>query len=63
MSFIGANVAEQVELSADGSHVLFKRDVANVTMDTVGLELIDFAALAGADTVTVNDLTGTDLAA
>jgi hypothetical protein len=61
LNFIGANVSEQVELSADGNHVLFKRDVANVTMDTVGLEQIDFAALAGADTVTVNDLTGTDL--
>ncbi|HEX7311096.1 MAG TPA: hypothetical protein VF232_07940 [Gaiellaceae bacterium] len=63
LNFIGANVAEQVELSADGNHVLFKRDVANVTIDSVGLEQIDFAALAGADTVTVNDLTGTDLPA
>jgi len=61
LSFIGANTAEQVELSADGSHVLFKRDVGGVTMDLAGLEEIDFAALAGADTVTVNDLTGTDL--
>jgi hypothetical protein len=30
-------------------------------MDTHGVELIDFEALAGADLVTVNDLTGTDL--
>ena len=41
--------------------MLFKLDIANVTMDTVGLEEIDFAALADADVVTVNDLSGTDL--
>src|SRR4029450_4021346 len=37
------------------------RDIGNVTMDTAGVEQIDFEALAGSDLVTVNDLTGTDL--
>ena len=30
-------------------------------MDTHGVEQVDFNALGGADTVTVNDLTGTDV--
>ena len=63
LAFIGANVAERIDLSRNGtSRVLFTRDVANVTMDLAGVEQVDFAALGGADTVTVDDLTGTDLA-
>ena len=30
-------------------------------MDTDGVEIVDFNALGGADTITVNDLTGTDV--
>ena len=62
MSFIGANVAEQIHVSANGNRVLFVRDIANVTMDLAGVEQIDFQALGGADLVDVGDLTGTDLA-
>jgi len=61
MQFIGANVAEKIDVSANGNRVLFSRDIGNVTMDTAGVEQIDFEALAGSDLVTVNDLTGTDL--
>jgi Ca2+-binding RTX toxin-like protein len=61
MRFNGAAGAEQVALSANGSHLKFTRDVASITMDTVGVEQVDFNALGGADTVTVNDLTGTDV--
>jgi Ca2+-binding RTX toxin-like protein len=61
MGFIGANIAEKIDVSANGDHVRFSRDIGNVTMDTHGVEQIDFEALAGADLVTVNDLTGTDL--
>jgi Ca2+-binding RTX toxin-like protein len=61
MSFIGANIAEKIDVSANGDHVRFSRDIGNVTMDTAGVEQIDFEALAGADLVTVNDVTGTDL--
>jgi Ca2+-binding RTX toxin-like protein len=59
--FNGANVNENVTISANGSRVRFFRDVGNVTMDLNGVEQIDFNALGGADTVTVNDLTGTDV--
>ena len=33
----------------------------NITMDTDDVEIVDFNALGGADNVTVNDLTGTDV--
>ena len=62
MQFIGANIAEQIHVSANGNRVLFVRDIANVTMDLAGVEQIDFQALGGADLVDVGDLTGTDLA-
>jgi hypothetical protein len=61
MLFNGASVAEQVDLSANGARLRFFRDLGNITMDTAGVERIDFTALAGADLVTVNDLTGTDV--
>jgi Ca2+-binding RTX toxin-like protein len=59
MRFNGANVPEQVELSANGNRLKFFRTQANITMDTAGVERVDFNALGGADLVTVNDLTGT----
>jgi Ca2+-binding RTX toxin-like protein len=61
MIFNGANVGENIDISANGSRVRFFRDVANITMDLNGIETVDFNALGGADTITVNDLTGTDL--
>ncbi|HMC68957.1 MAG TPA: hypothetical protein VKJ07_07380, partial [Mycobacteriales bacterium] len=61
MLFNGANGAEKVELSANGNRLKFTRDVAAITMDTNGVERVDFNALGGADLVTVNDLSGTDV--
>ena len=60
--FNGANVSEQVDISANGQRVRFFRNVANITMDCNGIENIQFNALGGADTITVNDLTGTGVA-
>jgi Ca2+-binding RTX toxin-like protein len=59
--FNGANVNENIDVSANGGRVLFTRNVANITMDLNGIETVDLNALGGADTVTVNDLTGTDV--
>jgi len=61
MLFNGANIAEQITISANGGRVLFTRDVANVVMDTNDVESISFKALGGADKITVNDMSGTDL--
>ena len=61
LDFAGANINENITISANGSRVRFSRDVANITMDLNGVEQVDFHALGGADNITVNDLTGTDL--
>ena len=61
LDFNGANIAEQVDISANGGRVLFTRDIANVVMDLNDVESIDFSALGGADKITINDLSGTDL--
>src|SRR5262249_26574547 len=59
--FNGANAAEHVELSANGSRLRFTRDVANITMDTAGVESVLFNAFGGSDLGNVNDLSATDV--
>jgi Ca2+-binding RTX toxin-like protein len=61
LDFRGSNVGENINISANGGRALFFRDVANVTMDMNDVERIDFHAFGGADRITVNDLTGTDV--
>jgi Ca2+-binding RTX toxin-like protein len=60
--FNGANLSEKIDISANGSRVLFTRDVANVTMDLNGVEGVIFQALGGVDHITIDDVSGTDLA-
>ncbi|MGF9763680.1 calcium-binding protein [Microvirga sp. 0TCS3.31] len=60
MRFVGANVAENIDIVANGGRVLFNRNVANVTMDLNDMEAIDFRALGGADNIVIGDLSGTD---
>ncbi len=61
LQFNGANVAENITLSANGGRALFTRDIANVTMDLNDVETVNFTALGGADTITINDMSGTDV--
>jgi Ca2+-binding RTX toxin-like protein len=61
MLFNGANIAEKIDISANGQRVRFIRDIASIVMDLNDVEGVTFVALAGADEMTVNDLTGTDL--
>jgi Ca2+-binding RTX toxin-like protein len=61
MRFNGAAAAEHVDLSANGNRLRFFRDAGNITMDTGGVETVDFNALGGADSITVNDLSATDV--
>ena len=61
MLFNGANIAENIDVSANGSRALFTRDIAGITMDLNDVERITFNALGGADNVVVNDLSGTDV--
>jgi Ca2+-binding RTX toxin-like protein len=50
-------------VSANGGRVRFFRNVANITMDLNRVEEVDLNALGGADRLTVNDVSGTDLTA
>ena len=61
LDFNGANIAEHIDISANGTHVRFFRDVANINMDLNDVELIRFKALGGVDNIVINDLSGTDL--
>jgi len=61
LQFNGANINEQINIFANGSHAEFTRDVAAITMDLSGIERIEFKALGGADTIHVQDLSGTDV--
>jgi hypothetical protein len=61
MLFNGAGGGEQVDLSANGNRLRFFRTQGTITMDAAGVERVDFNALGGADLVTVNDLSGTDV--
>jgi len=61
MLFNGAAAGEQVDLSGNGNRLRFFRTQGAITMDTAGVERVDFTALGGADLVTVNDLSGTDV--
>ena len=61
MAFNGANINERMDVSANGGRVRFTRDVANIVMDLNDVETIAVKALGGADVLTVNDLSGTDV--
>jgi Ca2+-binding RTX toxin-like protein len=62
--FNGSNANENIDIHPAGTsgHVLFSRDVGNVTTDIRGVEGIIFNALGGADNIAIEDVSGTDLA-
>jgi Ca2+-binding RTX toxin-like protein len=61
VDFNGSNAGEKIDVSANGPRVRLSRDIAAVTMDMNGVEALKMNALGSADTITVNDLTGTGL--
>ena len=61
MLFFGANIAENIDILANGGRVLFNRNIASVSMDLDDTETIDFRALGGADNIAIGDLSGTDV--
>ena len=61
LQFNGSNASEHIDISANGERVRFSRDIDNVTMDLNDIVQLNFTALGGADVITVNDLSGTDL--
>jgi hypothetical protein len=61
LGFDGSTGDEVMSLSADGDHAVFLRNLGAIRMDLSGVENVQVNALGGADTITVNDLTGTDV--
>jgi Ca2+-binding RTX toxin-like protein len=61
MAFNGANIAENLDVSANGGRVRFTRNIANIVMDLNDVESIAVKALGGVDNLVVNDVSGTDL--
>ena len=59
--FNGADIAENIDISANAGRAVFTRDIATVTMDTNDVERIEFNALGGADNIVVNDLSTTEV--
>jgi hypothetical protein len=59
--FNGSNANENIDIFPAGTsgHVLFSRDVGNVTTDIRGVEGIIFNALGGADNIAIEDVSGT----
>ena len=61
MLFNGGAGADTVTMTANFGRLTFFRNPGNVTMDTDNVEIVDLNALGGPDSVTVNDLTATDV--
>jgi Ca2+-binding RTX toxin-like protein len=59
LQFNGSNAAEQIDLSADGANARLFRNVGAVTMELADIDTVAVRTLASADSLTVNDLTGT----
>jgi Ca2+-binding RTX toxin-like protein len=61
LRFNGSDASEVFDVSANSGRVRLLRDVGNITLDLEDLEQLELNAFGGADTVTLNNLTGTDL--
>ena len=61
LAFNGSNGDEQMSLSANGPSAVFLRNLGNIRMDLDGVERLDLATFGGVDTVTIGDLSGTDV--
>ncbi len=59
--FNGSAAAEVFALGANGTRLSLTRDVGGVTMDIADIEQVDLNMFAGADAVTVNDLSATSV--
>jgi RTX calcium-binding nonapeptide repeat (4 copies) len=60
LDVFGSSIGESIDVSANAGRLRFFRNIGNVTLDLDDVEGVGFHAAGGADTITVNDLTGTD---
>jgi Ca2+-binding RTX toxin-like protein len=61
LAFNGSNAGETMDAVADGTHVRFTRNIANIAMDLDNVEGMAVRTLGGIDLMHVGDLTGTDM--
>jgi Ca2+-binding RTX toxin-like protein len=61
LAFAGSAGSELFELLANGGRALLLRNIGAITMDLDDVEALELFALGGADSVTVGDLSGTDV--
>ena len=61
LSFNGANIGENIDVTANGPRVRVTRNVAGITLDVAGVEETRIRAVGGADQITVGDLAGTGM--
>jgi Ca2+-binding RTX toxin-like protein len=61
LEFNGAAAKEAIAISANGPRAVFFRDLGNITMDLDDTEILRFNGKGGGDTLTVGDMTGTDV--
>jgi hypothetical protein len=63
LAFNGSNGDELMSLTANGSSGVFLRNLGTIRMDLDGVERLDLATFGGADSVTIGDLSNTDVSA
>ncbi len=61
LDFNGAAGAEGMRLVPNGARSLFLRDPGTIRMDMDNVERLDLTTLEGVDTVTIADMSGTDM--
>ena len=61
LAFNGSNGDEQMSLAANGRSAVFVRTQGTIRMDLDGVERLDLATFGGADTVTIGDMSGTEV--
>jgi hypothetical protein len=61
LSFNGANIGENIDVTANGPRVRVTRNVAGITLDVAGVEETRIRAVGGADQISVGDLAGTGM--
>jgi Ca2+-binding RTX toxin-like protein len=61
LDFFGSGASENIVVSPDGGHIRITRNVAAIVMDIDNVEGLVVRTFGGTDTVTVDDLRGTDV--
>lgn len=61
LAFNGSSGDELMSLTADGTRAVFLRNLGTIRMDLDGVERLDLTTLGGTDSVTIGDLSGTDI--